>query len=97
MSTVSKTNRNEIPDIIDEVVKAKVKVYAFSRYVPTGGEVDTSMTPQEYRRLLESATQNLRHTKQRDVRPILIEKIICGRCTNMRPASSSCRRTHATA
>ena len=53
MSTVSKTNRNEIPDIIDEVVKAKVKVFAFSRYGPTGGEVDTSMTPQEYRRLLE--------------------------------------------
>ncbi len=53
MSTVSKTNMNEIPDIIDEVVKAKVKVFAFSRYVPTGGEVDTSMTPQEYRKLLE--------------------------------------------
>ncbi|MFR6432192.1 MAG: hypothetical protein ACLUP9_12460 [Waltera sp.] len=34
-------------------MKAKVKVFAFSRYVPTGGEVDTSMTPQEYRRLLE--------------------------------------------
>jgi radical SAM protein with 4Fe4S-binding SPASM domain len=44
---------NEIPDIIDAVVKAKVKVYAFSRYVPTGGEVDTGMTPQEYRKLLE--------------------------------------------
>ena len=53
MSTVSKTNMKEIPDIIDEVVKAKVKIYAFSRYVPTGGEVDTSMTPQEYREVLE--------------------------------------------
>ena len=53
MSTVSKTNIKEIPDIIDAVVKAKVKVYAFSRYVPTGGEVDTNMTPQEYRELLE--------------------------------------------
>lgn len=53
MSTVSKTNMKEIPEIIDEVVKAKVKVFAFSRYVPTGGEVDTSMTPQEYRHLLE--------------------------------------------
>ena len=53
MSTVSKTNRKEIPDIIDAVVKAKVKVFAFARYVPTGGEVDTSMTPQEYRELLE--------------------------------------------
>lgn len=45
MSTVSKTNINEIPDIIDIVVKAKVKIFAFSRYVSTGGEVDTSMTP----------------------------------------------------
>ena len=53
MSTVSKTNMDEIPDIIDEVVKAKVKVFAFSRYVPTGGEVDTSMTQEEYRKLLE--------------------------------------------
>lgn len=53
MSTVSKTNMNEIPDIIDAVVNANVKVFAFSRYVPTGGEVDTSMTPQEYRNLLE--------------------------------------------
>jgi radical SAM/SPASM domain protein of ACGX system len=54
MSTVSKNNMNEIPDIIDEVVKANVNVFAFSRYVPTGGEVDTSMTPQEYRNLLEA-------------------------------------------
>lgn len=52
MSTVSKTNMHEIPDIIDAVVQAGVDVYAFSRYVPTGGEVDTSMTPEEYRELL---------------------------------------------
>lgn len=54
MSTVSKTNMNEIPDIIDTVVKAKVNVFAFSRYVPTGGEVDSGMTSQEYRNLLET-------------------------------------------
>ena len=53
MSTVSKTNIEEIPDIIDAVVQAEATVFAFSRYVPTGGEVDTSMTPQEYRKLLE--------------------------------------------
>lgn len=52
MSTVSKTNMHEIPDTIDAVVQAGVDVYAFSRYVPTGGEVDTSMTPEEYRELL---------------------------------------------
>ncbi len=53
MSTVSNTNRTEIPDLIDAVVKAEASVFAFSRYVPTGGEVDTSMTPQEYRTLLQ--------------------------------------------
>lgn len=53
MSTVSKNNMQEIPDIIDTVVKANVDIYAFSRYVPTGGEVDTAMTGDEYRKLLE--------------------------------------------
>ncbi len=60
MSTVSKTNMNEIPDIMDTVVKAKVKVFAFSRYVPTGGEVDTSMTPQEYKKLLQICDEKIK-------------------------------------
>ena len=34
MTTVSKTNRMEVPGIIDEVVKAGANVFAFSRYVP---------------------------------------------------------------
>ena len=52
MTTVSKTNRMEIPGIIDEVVKAGANVFAFSRYVPSGGDLDASMTAQEYRELL---------------------------------------------
>jgi radical SAM/SPASM domain protein of ACGX system len=52
MTTVSKTNRMEIPGIIDEVVKAGANVFAFSRYVPSGGDLDAGMTPQEYRELL---------------------------------------------
>jgi radical SAM/SPASM domain protein of ACGX system len=52
MTTVSKRNRLEIPGIIDEVVKAGVGVFAFARYVPSGGELDSSMTPSEYRELL---------------------------------------------
>lgn len=60
MSTVSKTNMEEIPDIIDTVVKAKVKIFAFSRYVPTGGEVDSSMTPSEYRELLKKCDEKFR-------------------------------------
>ena len=53
MTTVSKTNMNEIPGIIDEVVAAGANVFAFSRYVPSGGELDTSMTAGEYRTLLD--------------------------------------------
>lgn len=53
MTTVSKQNRMEVPGIIDEVVKAGVNIFAFSRYVPSGKELDTSMTAMEYRQLLE--------------------------------------------
>lgn len=52
MTTVSKMNRMEIPGIIDAVVKAGVNVFAFSRYVPSGGDLDSSMSPEEYRELL---------------------------------------------
>ncbi len=53
MTTVSKTNRMEVPGIIDAVAEAGVNVFAFSRYVPSGGDLDASMTAQEYRELLE--------------------------------------------
>lgn len=52
MTTVSKTNCEDIPALIDEVVRAGADVFAFSRYVPSGGELDTRLTPQAYRRLL---------------------------------------------
>jgi radical SAM/SPASM domain protein of ACGX system len=52
MTTVSKTNRLEVPGIIDAVVEAGANVFAFSRYVPSGGDLDAGMTPQEYRELL---------------------------------------------
>ena len=52
MTTVSKTNRMEVPGIIDAVVAAGANVFAFSRYVPSGGELDIGMTAQEYRELL---------------------------------------------
>jgi radical SAM/SPASM domain protein of ACGX system len=50
----------EVPGIIDAVVNAKVNVFAFSRYVPSGGDLDTSMTPQEYRELLAICDQKFK-------------------------------------
>ena len=63
MTTVSKTNIAEIPGIIDAVVEAEADIFAFSRYVPSGGELDTSMTPQEYRNLLSICDKKFREYK----------------------------------
>jgi len=60
MTTVSKTNVEEIPGIIDVAVEAGVNVFAFSRYVPSGGELDTSLSPSEYRALLEKCDRKFR-------------------------------------
>ncbi len=60
MTTVSKTNRMEVPGIIDAVVAAGANVFSFSRYVPSGGELDASMTPQAYRELLSVCDQKFK-------------------------------------
>lgn len=53
MTTVSGTNIDEIPAIIDLVVEKKVDVFAFGRYCPTSDEKSTHISPQEYRRFLD--------------------------------------------
>jgi radical SAM/SPASM domain protein of ACGX system len=50
----------EIPGIIDAVVEAGVNVYAFSRYVPSGGDLDASMTPKEYREVLAACDRKFK-------------------------------------
>jgi radical SAM/SPASM domain protein of ACGX system len=54
MTTVSKKNMQELPDIIDTVVKNKVRIFAFSRYCPTSLEKTTGIEPLEYRKLLDT-------------------------------------------
>jgi len=57
MSTVSKTNEKEIPELIDLVDKYGVDVFAVGRYCPTSVEKaydsDIHMTPLEYKDFLE--------------------------------------------
>ena len=53
MTTVSKTNIDEIPDLIDVVVKNNVGLFSFARYCPTSFEKASQMTPSEYKNLLE--------------------------------------------
>lgn len=52
MTTVSGTNIDEVPDIIDAVVKAEAGVYAFARYCPTSDGKDVGIEPLRYRKLL---------------------------------------------
>ena len=52
MTTVSGTNIEEIPDIIDAVVKAGANLFAFARYCPTSEEKEVGIEPLRYRRLL---------------------------------------------
>jgi radical SAM/SPASM domain protein of ACGX system len=57
MTTVSGTNVDEIPGIIDLVVEYKADVFAFARYCPTSTEKSAHLTPEQYRDLLEICWQ----------------------------------------
>ncbi|MCH5251139.1 MAG: radical SAM/SPASM domain protein, ACGX system [Lachnospiraceae bacterium] len=60
MTTVSGINIEEIPDIIDTVVTAKVDVFAFARYCPTSEEKDVSIEPMRYRELLDACDKKFK-------------------------------------
>lgn len=53
MTTVSGTNIDEVPGIIDAVAAAGADVYAFARYCPTSEEKNVGISPERYRELLE--------------------------------------------
>ncbi|MDF2845858.1 MAG: Radical domain protein, partial [Herbinix sp.] len=53
MTTVSKTNIEEIPEIIDLVVENHVDIFAFARYCPTSLEKSAHIEPNEYKEFLE--------------------------------------------
>jgi radical SAM/SPASM domain protein of ACGX system len=62
MSTVSGSNIDEIPGVVDAVVNAGADVYAFARYVPTSDsksseQSDWYIAPERYRVFLEQIDQ----------------------------------------
>lgn len=60
MTTVSGTNIDEVPDIVDAVVQAGANVFAFARYCPTSEEKDVGIEPLRYRKLLEDCDRKFR-------------------------------------
>lgn len=64
MTTVSGTNIDEIPDIIDIVVQNQADVFAFARYCPTSEEKDVNIEPMRYRKLLEICDKKFKEYKK---------------------------------
>lgn len=60
MTTVSGTNIEEVPQIIDTVTAHQADVFAFARYCPTSEEKDTDIEPLRYRELLALCDQKFR-------------------------------------
>ena len=88
MTTVSGTNIDEVPGIIDAVVAAGANVFAFARYCPTSEEKDVGIEPLRYRKLLADCDKNSRNMKPPAARPTLTKKTTCGRCTGTKPGRS---------
>ena len=53
MTTVSRTNINEILDIVPIVVEANVNTFAFSRYCPNENDISNMVTAHEYKEFLK--------------------------------------------
>lgn len=53
MSTVSKSNYIEIPDLTEFIVDKGIQVFAFARYCPTHDDIDQNIAPDDYRKFLD--------------------------------------------
>ncbi|MDD5960062.1 MAG: radical SAM/SPASM domain protein, ACGX system [Methanobrevibacter wolinii] len=65
MTTVSKTNIDEIPKIIDTVVKYDVDLFSFARYCPTSYEKISQISPEEYHQLLDKCWNKFEEYKDK--------------------------------
>lgn len=53
MTTVSRVNYEQVPEIAELVTDIGVNVYAFARYCPTHGDAESNLSPTEYHAFLE--------------------------------------------
>ncbi len=70
MSTVSATNIDEIPELIDVVVEHKADIFAFGRYCPTSEDKSRQQTwhiePLRYRAFLDKCWKKFQQHKDSD-------------------------------
>ena len=60
MTTVSSLNAAELPEIIDAAAAARVSLFSFARYCPTGADRSVGLSPEEYRALLVRCAERIR-------------------------------------
>lgn len=63
MTTVSRWNYKEIPELVDVVVENHVDIFAFARYCPDAESKDTCCSPEEYHWLMEQCWQKFEQYK----------------------------------
>lgn len=63
MTTVSRWNYKEIPELIDVVVENHVDIFAFARYCPDAESKDTCCSPEEYHELMEKCWDKFQYYK----------------------------------
>ena len=71
MSTVSKTNIEELPYLLDTVVSAKTNIFGFSRYCPSEDDINLMVSPEEYRTLLDKMWHKFSEYKNESTQFIL--------------------------
>ena len=68
MTTVSKTNIAEIPELVDIVVEHKVSNFGFARYCPNPEDFDLLVAPKEYRDFLDKMWEKYMQNQECDTR-----------------------------
>lgn len=71
MTTVSKTNIDEIPDLVDIIVKCKVDNFAFARYCPNPDDLQNIVSAEQYHIFLEKMWKKYIYYKNCDTRFVL--------------------------
>lgn len=68
MATVSKTNIDELPELVDIVVKHGVNNFAFARYCPNPEDFDLLVSPEDYREFLNKMWKKFEYYKDNETR-----------------------------
>mgnify|MGYP004520950481 CR=1 FL=1 len=71
MSTVSKLNFNELPELVDIIVKNGANSYGFARFCPMENDYSQMVSPEEYKEFLDKMWKKFTYYKDSNTRFVL--------------------------